>query len=88
MIIEDEGSEEVLVGSDAILKLLDSKFGTRDPIVDPEDNEVKLKAVNALVAAGTYLPAFLRFGRGGSVDSCAVSPNTPRPSKPVVGNHK
>ena len=87
MIIEDEGSEEVLVGSNSILKYLDSKFGPRDQIVDPKESEVKVKAVNALVAAGAYLPAILRFGRGKLVDSCALSEGAPRPSKPVVGFH-
>lgn len=87
MVIDEEGSEKVLVGSDTILNFLDSKCGAREPIVDPEDNEAKVIAVNTLVNVGVYLPALFRYGRGVLVDACATSESTPRPSKPLVCFH-
>lgn len=84
MVIIEGGAEKVLVGVDDVFGYLTDVFGTRAPIVDENEEELKKQVVDALVSAGEFLPDVLRSGRGNAVAYCALSADTPRPTKPLV----
>lgn len=87
MMVSDEDEEkgiQVLVGREDILAYFSSKFGERKPIVDANEDELKKVVVEGLVAFSEPLPALLRLGRGQDVAGCALSPETPRPEKPLI----
>ena len=84
VVADDENEEEkTLVGVESIMNFLDTTYGSRGSVVDDVD-DLKTKAAEILIAIGAYIPPIVRFGRGGTVATCAVSASTPRPEKPLV----
>jgi len=84
MVVVDEQGKKVFVGSDDVLGYFTDVFGPRAPVVDDTEEELKKKVVEVLLLLGENLASLLRYGRGGAVADCAKSPDTPRPSKPLV----
>jgi len=85
--------EKKLVGSGDILTYFDQTFGSRSDLAPPvaaeEDGGGKLteilnKAKEFVNDVGSYIPNILRYGKGQRVADCAILPDTPRPSKPLI----
>jgi hypothetical protein len=84
MMVSDRDGVKNLVGSYNILSYLADTFGSRKPIVDENDDEIKKTVVEALLFLSEPLPGLLRFGRGQDVAGCALSNTVPRPVIPLV----
>lgn len=78
MVVEDETGQQIFVGKDDILGYFTDVFGTRKPIVDDNEEDLKKKAVEILVKFGEPLPSFLRIGRAEDVASCAKKDTPPK----------
>eukprot|EP00985_Skeletonema_marinoi_P017475 scaffold9585_cov103-Skeletonema_marinoi.AAC.1 len=87
MIVESNGEESTLEGSDAILRFLDAGFKVKDITDESQGGEEDVagellsKADDVLV----FVPGVLRAGRGSKVCGAASSSlDVPRPEKPLV----
>ncbi len=84
VVVGGEEEEQTLVGLDRIMNFLDNVYGPRSAIIVDDVDEIKTRVAEFLVEVGAYIPAIVRSGRGLEVASCALSPNTPRPAKPLI----
>jgi len=92
--VEGDLVEKKLVGAGDIFKYLDQTFGSRndsdlvaannDGNADVSLVELWNKAKPLVDNVGSYIPNILRLGRGNQVANCAILPDTPRPSKPLI----
>ncbi len=87
MVVESNGEETTLEGSDAILTFLDKEFKVKDITDETEDVEEDVTGdlLNKADDVLAFVPGVLRAGRGSKVCG-AASPSlaVPRPEKPLV----
>ena len=91
LVAEEDGAEVTVAGADDILRYLNDKFtvdggtegGLRPPAAEEEDTVRGL-----LETLSTYLPGYLRPGRGSAVSAAAAESSAlgpaPRPDEPLV----
>lgn len=87
MIVESNGEELTLEGSDAILRFLDDEFNVNDIANESQggDEDVAGDLLNKANDVLSFVPGLLRAGRGSTVCGAAsTSLAVPRPEKPLV----
>jgi len=80
----EEEKEKTFIGSDSIMNFFDDVYGPRSAVIVDDVDDIKSRVAKFLIEVGAYVPAIVRSGKGEEVASCALSPNTPRPEKPLT----
>ena len=85
MVVESEGKESTLEGSDAILSFLKDGFTVKPIEAEFGEDDAAGDLLNSLDEFLLYIPGILRAGRGSNVCGAASSSlGVPRPEKPLV----
>lgn len=85
MVVESEGKEITLEGSDAILGFLDNEFKLKKPVEEQDEGDEVGELVSKADEVLVFVPGILRAGRGSLVCSAASSSlAVPRPEKQLV----
>lgn len=83
VVTEPDGSEKVFSGAEDITYYLKKSFSVPDR---EDEDDIKVKVIDALRQAGNYVASVLRIGRGTAVSPAAMEAAgaPPRPEQPLI----